>query len=365
MSEFSLGAAKQAIVFAARELGFATCRVAKAGRAAHADEFLEWLAAGNHAGMDWLARSPERRSDPRKVVAEACSVISLGFNYYPGSVQPGAEQEGGAAVGRIARYAWNRDYHKLIEEKLRDLNETLEIYGGRQRFYVDTGPVLERDFANACGNGWNGKSTVQIHPKFGPWLFLCELITTLDLPADVAMADHCGKCTRCLDLCPTGAITAPHVVDARKCISYLTIENKGGIPLEYRRAVGDRIYGCDECLEVCPWNRFARRSDEILLLADRRIFDLSLRQLLGLSEDEFGSLFRYSPIKRIKRTRFLRNVCVALGNVGGVDDLEALRAIAESPDESEMLREHAQWAINEIERSEIELKLDRTVAKPH
>ncbi len=345
MSEFSPKSAKQAVRLAARELGFLDCRIAKADRAAHADAFEKWLKDGANAEMKWMEKTPERRTDPRKVVPEARSVICLAFNYYPGDQQPDPKMPG--PKGRIARYSWNSDYHDLIESKLADLDETLKIYGGRQRYYVDTGPVLERDHANEAGLGWSGKSTVQIHPKFGPWFFLCELITTLELEPDPQMADHCGKCTRCLDLCPTGAITEPHRVDARKCISYLTIENPGPIPIEYRRAIGDRIYGCDECLEVCPWNRFAQRSREQQLLGRPAIFEHSLRSFLELDTPSFQKIFKKSPVKRIKRERFLRNVCVALGNVGGQDDLPVLQRAADT--EEELVREHALWAIAEIQ----------------
>lgn len=345
MSNFSTESAKQAVQFAARQLGFIDCRIARADRAAHADAFLDWIEDGAHGEMQWMERNAERRTDPRQLVPEARSIVCLALNYYPGAQQPTSTSQGSS--GRIARYAWNNDYHDLIESKLADLDETLKLYGGQQRYYVDTGPVLERDFANEAGLGWSGKSTVQIHPKFGPWFFLAELITTLDLSPDPPMSDHCGKCTACLDLCPTGAITEPHRVDARKCISYLTIENPGPIPVQFRKAIGDRIYGCDECLEVCPWNRFAKQSREQQLLARPEIFKHSLRSYLSLSTVEFQQTFRKSPIKRIKRERFLRNVCVALGNVGTVEDLPALETAVAT--ESDLISEHARWAIDQIE----------------
>ena len=232
----------------------------------------------------------------------------------------------------------------------------LKEIGGTQRYYVDTGPVLERDFATDAGLGWSGKSTVQIHRHMGSWFFLAELLTTLDLEADPAFGDHCGKCTRCIDACPTQAITAPHKMDARRCISYLTIENKGTIPLEFRRAIGDRIYGCDECLDVCPWNRFAKESREISFQARPEIFTHKLRDFLLLDVEGFRGVFAKSPIKRIKRHGFLRNVCVALGNTGTVADLPALRKSAEDPEP--LIAEHAQWAIGEIEeRASSELRL--------
>ena len=187
---------------------------------------------------------------------------------------------------------------------------------------------------------------MQIHRQLGTWFFLADILTTLDLDADRAFGDHCGKCTRCMDACPTQAITAPHQLDARRCISYLTIENKGPIPEEFRRAIGDRIYGCDQCLEVCPWNRFAKESREISFQARAEIFSHTLRDFLGMDDEAFRQVFAKSPIKRIKRPRFLRNVCVALGNTGKAEDLPALEIAAK--DEDTLISEHAEWAIREI-----------------
>ena len=327
----------------ARELGFDDCRVAMARRATHADEFEKWLAEGRHGEMGWLERNAGRRVDPREVLDGCKAVICLALNYYTGSSPFSKGHEGGY---RIARYSWNEDYHDLIGRKLEEFDRRLAGLGGVQRYYVDTGPVLERDFASDAGLGWNGKSTVQIHRRLGTWTFLAELLTTLDLPADEVSGDHCGKCTRCMSACPTGAITAPHELDARRCISYLTIENKGVIPVEFRRAVGDRIYGCDECLDVCPWNRFARESREIAFQARGEIFAHRLRDFLGMDDEAFRVVFARSPIKRIKRSRFLRNVCVALGNVGVADDLPALVAARDGGDA--LIAEHAEWAIVEI-----------------
>ena len=321
------------------KLGFSDCRVAAAKPAAHREVFQEWVADGNYGDMAWMARNVERRTDPCLVLPGAKSVIVFALNYYQGDSPQALE-------GRIARYAWNEDYHDLIDKKLKELNAFLESRGGTQRFYVDTGPVLERDFASDAGLGWNGKSTMQIHRSLGTWFFLAEIITTLDFQPDSSAKDLCGKCTRCMEACPTNAITAPHRMDARRCISYFTIEHKGSIPLEFRKAIGDRLYGCDDCLTACPWNKFAQVSHEATFQARESVFSMKLRDMLKLDDAEFRLLFAKSPIKRIKRPAFLRNVCVVLGNIGTPEDLEALHAA--SLDEHELIAEHAQWAIREI-----------------
>ena len=328
----------------AAELGFDDCRIATARLATHAGDFHEWLDDGRNGDMAWLERNPARRADPREVLPGCKSVITLAINYYTGrSPFP----EGHPEDYRIARYSWNNDYHDLVEKRLKEFNTKLVEIGGTQRYYVDTGPVLERDFATDAGLGWNGKSTVQIHRHLGTWFFLAELLTTLDLTADEPFGDHCGKCTRCITACPTQAITSPHKLDARRCISYLTIESKGAIPLEFRRAIGDRIYGCDDCLDACPWNRFAKLSREISFQPRPEIFSHKLRDFLAMTVEDFRTVFRKSPIKRIKRPAFLRNVCVALGNTGTEKDLPALEIAATDPDP--LISEHAQWAINEIQ----------------
>jgi epoxyqueuosine reductase len=327
----------------AAELGFDDCRIALAKRATHADDFEAWIENGSHGDMQWLERNPNRRCDPREVLPGCKSVICLAVNYYTGD-DPFPDEH--PKNYRIAKYSWNDDYHDLIEKRLADFNLALVELGGKQRYYVDTGPILERDFATDSGLGWNGKSTVQIHRQMGTWFFLADILTTLDLSPDKDFGDHCGKCTRCIDACPTQAIIAPHKLDARRCISYLTIENKGPIPDEFRRAIGDRIYGCDQCLDVCPWNRFAKESHEITFQARPEIFAHSLRDFLGMDDDRFRQVFAKSPIKRIKRPRFLRNVCVALGNTGTEADLPALEVAAKDPEL--LISEHAEWAIREI-----------------
>jgi epoxyqueuosine reductase len=326
----------------ASELGFDDCRIAAAKEATHAHIFQQWLEEGCHGTMAWMEKTPHRRCDPREVLPGCRSVISLALNYFPGQ-SPFPEENHGY---QIARYAWNEDYHDLIVAKLKAFDAELAKLGGTQRYYVDTGPVLERDFATDAGLGWSGKSTVQIHRKLGTWFFLAELLTTLDITPDAPFGDHCGKCTRCVNACPTQAITAPHHVDARRCISYLTIEHKEAIPIEFRRAIGDRIYGCDACLDACPWNKFAEVSREAKFLARETVFTHRLRDFLKLDDDGFRALFAKSPIKRIKRARFLRNVCVALGNTGTAEDLPALELAA--ADANPLIAEHASWAVQQI-----------------
>jgi len=331
--------------------GFAICRVAAACKPPHTNYFQKWLSDGNHAGMDWMERTAQRRVDPNLVLPGIRSVVVLAMNYYQGEAPPTSTE---GACGTVARYAWGDDYHEMMESRLRVLATQMEQWGGKQKCYVDTGPVLERDFAALSGLGWHGKSTMLLNRKLGTWFFLAEILTTLDFPPDETEKDHCGKCTRCIEACPTGAIFAPYQLDARKCISYLTIENKGPIPLEFRKAIGDRIYGCDDCLDACPWNRFAAISHEATFQAREGTSGLLLRDFLSLDDVGFRQIFRGSPIKRIKRPRFLRNVCVALGNVGSPEDLPALDHAATDPDP--LVAEHATWAAAQIRSRDSDLQ---------
>ena len=328
---------KDALVARAKMLGFDICRVAKCGAPPHAGEFETWLGKGHAGDMAWLERNKERRVDPQLVLPGARSMIVLAMNYFQGD-------EG--TVPRIARYARGDDYHEIIEKKLDVLDEFLRGHGGVQKCYVDTGPVLERDFAAIAGAGWHGKSTMLINRKLGTWFFLAEILTTLELSGDPPENDHCGSCTRCIDACPTAAITAPYQLDARRCISYLTIELKGSIPLEFRPMIGDRIYGCDDCLSACPWNRFAQAASETAFAMREPVAQMSLRDFLDLDDGQFRLLFRKSPIKRIKRRGFLRNVCVALGNTGTPADIPALEKAVLDPEP--LISEHAQWAVGRI-----------------
>lgn len=334
---------KLQLVALANELGFDSCRAAECATPAHVSEFENWLGEGTAGEMNYMARGAEKRADPQKILPGARSIIILALNYFQG---PPVRRSQTAATGRIARYAWGDDYHHVIEAKLEKIDNFLRKLGGAQKCYVDTGPVLERDHAARAGIGWHGKSTMLINERLGTWFFLAEILTTLELAPDPPTQDRCGKCTRCIDACPTGAIVAPHRVDARRCISYFTIELKGAIPIEFRPLIGDRIFGCDDCLEACPWNRFAQVSRESAFSARRSTSSFALRDYLNLTETQFHNLFRTSPIKRIKRRGFLRNVCVALGNVGTSDDLPALRRAA--TDTEPLIAEHARWAIEQI-----------------
>jgi len=330
----------RAIKRRAAGLGLDLCGITGADPARHADFFRQWTAAGKAGEMQWLAREPERRSDPRHVLPGARSIIVAGLNYW--QPQPPGR-------GRIARYALGEDYHHVLLEKLEALADEITASGAAAKVYVDTGPVLEKPLAERAGLGWQGKSTMLIHPKLGPWLLIGEIITTLELEPDAPARDHCGTCSRCIEACPTGAITAPYQLDARRCIAYLTIELKGSIPEELRPLIGDRVYGCDECLDVCPWNRFAQTTREARFLAPPRADDSrdALHELLEITQAEFKRRFAKSPILRVKRRGLLRNVCVVLGNIGTADDLPALRRAAQH--EEPLVREHAEWAIRQIE----------------
>jgi len=334
---------KTQIVQFARDLGFDSCRIAICSPPAHADEFGNWLGEGAHGKMEYMACGQEKRRDPQKILAGAKSIVVLATNYFTNSRERKPDSR---KKGRIARYALGDDYHDVIASKLKKIDNFLRGLGGRQKCYVDTGPILERDHGASAGIGWHGKSTMLIDEKLGTWFFLAEILTTLELPPDEPARDRCGTCVRCIKACPTGAITAPHKLDARRCISYLTIELKNSIPFEFRPLIGDRIFGCDDCLDACPWNRFAKVSRETAFAARRSTTALSLRNYLALNETDFRKLFRGSPIKRIKRRGFLRNVCVALGNVGTSEDLPTLQRAACDPEP--LIAEHAAWAIDRI-----------------
>ncbi len=338
---------KAAIRQRALELGFDDCRFTAAATPASAEEFQSWLAGKNHGEMAWLERNAAKRVDPQKVLPGAQSMVVLAASYDGSNSKLKIKN---SKLGIVARYARFDDYHDVLAERLKMLATFIDQMAGRKvrsLWYVDTGPILERDFAQRAGLGFVGKHTNLISRKFGNWIFLAEILTTLELEADASEENHCGKCTRCISACPTNAITAPFQLDARRCISYLTIELKGSIPTEFRKAVGNRIYGCDDCLAACPWNRFAREGKLMKAHARKDLQQPDLIELLALDEKTFKSRFAGSPILRTKRRGFLRNVCVALGNTG---DESALPALTQSALDAEpLIAEHARWAVSEIE----------------
>ena len=323
----------------ARGLGFDLVGITTACPPGHSQHFQQWLAKDFHGEMGYLARNTEKRVDPCKVLAGAHSVVVVGLNYYAGDHDQ---------AGRIARYAWGtRDYHILISEKLEHLSAVVAEIGGpntRCLGYVDTGLILERDLAQRAGLGFIGKHTNLISRQLGNWLFLGEILTNLELPPDLPEREYCGTCQRCMDVCPTRAIVGPYQLDARLCISYLTIELKGSIPVELRPLIGDHVFGCDDCLEVCPWNRFAKQSP--VREFQRREMP-PLTEFLSWDEAKFREFFRGTPIFRIKRRGFLRNVCVVLGNVGDETALPALEHACH--DVEPIIVEHAAWAIEQIQ----------------
>jgi epoxyqueuosine reductase len=314
-----------------------------------AKHFREFLDTGAHGEMDWLAANPERRADPRVLWAGVRSVIMLGVNYGPDE-DPLAIL-GSRTRGAISVYAQGDDYHDLIKKRLKALARWLvATSGGEVKVFVDTAAVMEKPLAQAAGLGWQGKHTNLVSREFGSWLFLGAIFTTLDLPRDTADTDHCGSCQACLDICPTAAFPAPYKLDARRCISYLTIENKGPIPHEFRKAIGNRIYGCDDCLAVCPWNKFAQAGREAKLAARDELRAPPLADLAALDDAAFRARFTKSPVKRIGRDRFIRNVLIAIGNSG--DGALTVKASRLLDDPSPLVRGAAVWALSQLMRRE-------------
>jgi len=338
---------KERIRDAALSLGFAGIGFADAAEAPHAERLRAWLSAGRHGTMRWMARDPDRRVSPRAVLSGARTVISVTVPYYRGD-WPAAERDE-APRGRIARYAWGRDYHKRIRRRLRLLARAVVETCPEARWlaYVDTGPMLDRAWAERSGVGWIGKNTNVISKSRGSYSFLGEVLTDLAIEPDPPARNHCGTCARCIAACPTGAIVGPYQLDARRCISYLTIEHRGSIPLELRSAIGTRIFGCDDCQEVCPWNRFAVKTEDPDF-ADRPDQQTpELIPLLSLDEDSFRARYQGTAILRAKRSGFARNVAIALGNLGDPRSVTPLaRALAEDPEP--LVRGHAAWALGRI-----------------
>ncbi len=322
-------------------VGFARAEISAAARG----HLAAFVAGGLHGDMGWMAETTERRADPRAMWPAARSAVVVALNYGPDRDPLAALAERDRAA--ISVYAQGRDYHDVMKKRLRVLARWMhETFAEEVKLFVDTAPVMEKPLAAATALGWQGKHTNLVSRRFGSWLFLGEVLTTLDLAADAAEADHCGECRRCLDVCPTNAFPAPYRLDARRCISYLTIEHKGHIARELRAAMGNRIYGCDDCLAVCPWNKFASPTPTAEFHSRADLAAPDLAELAGLDDSGFRARFSGSPIKRIGRDRFVRNVLIAIGNSGRRD----LVAIAHRrlDDASPLVRAMAVWALRRL-----------------
>jgi epoxyqueuosine reductase len=344
---------KEALFARALHEGFATVGIADAaGDATRGDRLARWLADGHHATMGWMEDRSEQRAAPQVLWPEASRVIALGMSYAPGADPLALADARG--VGRISAYAQGRDYHDTVKKALKRLARWLVEEAPRRGFpdpkvkvFVDTAPVMEKPLAMAAGIGWQGKHSNMVSRMHGNWLFLGAIYTNLPLATDEAHEDRCGSCRRCLDACPTDAFPSPRVVDARRCISYLTIEHKGPIPVEFRRAMGNRIYGCDDCLAVCPWNSFARSAAANRAFLPRaELAAPPLDALLDLDDAGFRSLFSGSPIKRIGRDRFVRNCLIAAGNSGDARLLPQVDTLRADPDPA--VADAAQWAFAQL-----------------
>jgi epoxyqueuosine reductase len=337
---------KAALFGEALALGFDGVGITDPDAIAQAAQYFHaFLDTGGHGDMDWLAASPERRADPRVLWPGVRSVIMLGVNYGPDEDPLTILQQ--RIRGAISVYAQGDDYHDVIKKRLKALARWLVAASGDEvKVFVDTAAVMEKPLAQAAGLGWQGKHTNLVSREFGSWLFLGAIFTASELPRDDAEIDHCGSCRACLDICPTAAFPAPYKLDARRCISYLTIENKGAIPHEFRKAIGNRIYGCDDCLAVCPWNKFAQQGREAKLAARETLRAPALADLARLDDAAFRALFAKSPVKRIGRDRFIRNVLIAIGNSSdGALAVEAERLLN---DDHPLVRGAAIWALSQL-----------------
>ncbi|MBC2776748.1 tRNA epoxyqueuosine(34) reductase QueG [Parasphingopyxis marina] len=333
----------------ARAEGFAACGIAQADAAPRAGARLKhWLAEGAHGEMLWMESRAHHRESPKALWPEVRSVIMLGMSYAP--KEDPLLLEDRAAIGRISVYAQGKDYHDIVKKALKRLARWLVDAAdekGDVKVFVDTAPVMEKPLAEAAGIGWQGKHTNLLSRENGNWLFLGAIYTTLDLEPDTAGTDSCGSCTACQTICPTEAFPAPYRLDARRCISYLTIEHKGPIPPEFRKAMGNRIYGCDDCLAICPWNKFAEQAQANQAFLPRaELAAPKLADLLALDDAKFREIFSGSPIKRIGRDRMVRNCLIAAGNSGETALVEPVRRLLDDPDA--VVREAAQWAAERL-----------------
>jgi epoxyqueuosine reductase len=326
--------------------GFDLCRITGSDSIPRAPERLDtFLADGHHATMEWMAETRERRADPKVLWSEVRSIVMFGLNYGPDEDPRGILEKADKAA--ISVYARNRDYHDIIKGRLKEIATRFAARAGEDvKVFVDTAPVMEKPLAEAAGLGWQGKHTNLVSRTHGSWLFLGSLFTTADLVPDEPEDDHCGSCRACLDACPTAAFPAPYRLDARRCISYLTIEHKGPIDPEFRPLIGNRIYGCDDCLAACPWNKFAASASEMKLKAREDLKEPSIAFLLTLDDPSFRTFFSGSPVKRIGRDRFIRNVLIAAGNSG--DANLVARCLDLSHDLSPVVRGMAIWALKRL-----------------
>ena len=311
-----------------------------------APDLRAYLQQGRHGSMNWMEDRAEWRSDPARLWPEARSIIVTGMNYGPEASPLGLLSE--KSSGALSVYAQGRDYHDVIKKKLKSAARWIvQETGAQVKVFVDTAPVMEKPLAAAAGLGWQGKHTNLVSQSYGSWLFLGSIFTTLSLEPDESLGDHCGTCQDCLEICPTQAFTAPHEIDARRCISYLTIEYKGHIPIEFRRAIGNRIYGCDDCLAVCPWNKFAQSAQETAFHARSELHAPLLEELAHLDDAAFRKFFSRTPIKRIGRDRFIRNVLIAIGN--SKNPLLLPCALNLISDPAPIVRAMAIWAVSQLD----------------
>jgi epoxyqueuosine reductase len=336
----------RAIKDRARELGFDAVGITPV-EAVPRERLSEWLRRGCQGEMAYMERNSEARLDPGQLLASAASVVSTAVSYLHSHDLPYED----ASRAAISRYAGGEDYHQVLQEKLKDLTDSIQRLrpGTGARSYVDTGPVMEKHWASRAGIGWIGKHTNLISKSLGSWVFLGEILLDVELDYDLPAVDHCGSCTRCIEACPTDAIVEPYVLDSRRCISYLTIELRGDIPVEFRPSMGNLVYGCDICQDVCPWNRKAARSKSARLGPRPENEAPGLRELARLSPEEFSRRFRGSPIKRTKWRGLMRNAAVAMGNSGNPEMKPELEALACCDDE--MVRRHAAWALERLKKA--------------
>ncbi len=344
VNDVTIADLKRRLCAEAERLGFAVVGFAPAAEdPLRARRLEQWLGEGNHGTMEWMAQRADVRRSPNAMWPDAQSVIALGMSYAPGDDPLALEGQGDRA--RISVYARGRDYHDTVKKRLKAIARWLveQAPGTELKVFVDTAPVMEKPLGEAAGIGWQGKHTNLVSRKHGSWLFLGAIYTTLPFAPDAPHADNCGSCIACQQACPTQAFPAPYRLDARRCISYLTIEHKGPIPEEFRAALGNRIYGCDDCLAACPWNKFAVEAHELRYLARDDLAAPKLAELARLDDEAFRAKFSGSPIKRIGRARFLRNVCYAIGNSGDAELVPVLEPLAAEADP--VLAEAAQWAL--------------------